>query len=204
MREEVVAKKRWMLVGLGVFLMMAALAVIVNSLGLGYGFNAAWSISRYVGMESWSVIAFALGNFFATWATARYMWALGRRWKMPRVYYYFAFLTGVGLVLLSVWPIGYFDTAAGKSVVSYGHELASRMMFLMMLLVTLMIVIKSWRMRKVGARGVVWSQLVAVLYILYGVVCIIGRVTKASWFAPYLLFYEGLYIAAFVVMLACQ
>lgn len=207
MKKDVTKKRRWMLAGLGVFLTTATLAVVVNSFVFGYGFDPARSISQYVGLESWSVIVFALGNIFATWATERYMWMLGRQWQMPRWYYYFAFLTGLGLVMLSVLPFGYFDTPDKKSIVTYGHEFASRMMFLMMLLVALMIVIKTWQRWRTttgSERSKTWPLVVVIVYILYGILCVVGRQMKTGWVVSYFLFYEGMYISGFVGMLACQ
>lgn len=197
MKETLARKKKWMLVGLAVFLMTASLAIAVNSLVCGHGLVVSRSISRYVGFEVWSAVVFALGNFLAVATTTSFLWGLGEAWKMPRIYYYMTFLMGLGLVCLSIWPIGYFDTEAGKSIISYAHEISSRTMFAMMLLVALMLVLK----RGYGAKK---SKVVAMLFLIYGVACMLGYFTKGGWFMSYFMFYEGFYIVAFLLVLASQ
>ncbi len=198
MAEEVLARrKKWMWVGLAVFLLTASAAIVVNSLACGHGFVVSRSISRYVGFETWSAVLFALGNFVATGTTMAYLWGLGEKWKMPRIYYYMTFLMGLGLVCLSVWPVGYFDTEAGKSIISYAHEISSRTMFAMMLLVAIMLVFR----RTYSSKK---SRVIAALYAIYGVACMLGYFTGGGWFISYFMFYEGFYIAAFILMLMAQ
>lgn len=179
-----------------VFLTTALAAVILNSFVLGYGLNVERSISRYVGFEVWSSVIFACGNFFAAGATGAFLWRLGELWKLPRVYYYCVMVMVLGLVGLSLCPIGLFDVNGQKSIVSLIHELSSRTMFVMMMVVAGLLAIRPY-----GTRT---SRILCGVYVVYGLLCTIGYLTHGSWFIPYCLVFETGYIAAFVVVLLAQ
>lgn len=194
MKKKLEEPKRWrLLVALLVFVTTSVLGVVVNSFCFGKGLHLDWSVSRYVGSEVWSAIIFALGNVVVSAMMGKYLWQIGRMWKMPRVYYYFALLMLVGLIMLSVFPIGFFDVGGQKSIQSYIHEVSSRTMFLMMLFIAGMLILK---------RGATKSTRIwAMLYVAYGVFCVVGYLTAAGWFWPGLLIYESVYVAAFPLLL---
>lgn len=179
---------------LAIFLTTAFVAIIINSFGLGYGFHLNYSISKYVGLEAWSVIMFALGNCFVVAYFGKYLWKLGEAWKMPKLFYALIIVMVVGLVALSVFPVGYFDTDGHKSIVSFLHEISSRTMFLAMMAEAALIAI--WK--KAGRL----AHALCVAYVVYATICIIGYFTKGAWFLPLIMIYETLYLAMFMVMLA--
>lgn len=193
-------KKSGLWLALGVFLLTAGLGVAINSTVFGRGLRLGWSISRYVGSETWSAVIFALGNFLVVAMVGKYLWKLGDRWHMLRVYYYCAFLMCLGLILLSIFPVGYFDVVVNgvveKSVISYAHEISSRVMFVMMMLMAAMLA-GNW-------RACAQTRAVCVAYLVYAVFCVTGYLTAGSWFTPLILIYESVYIAAFpLVLIAC-
>ena len=194
-------KKGSLWLALGVFLVTAGLGVAINSTVFGRGLRLGWSISRYVGCETWSAVLFALGNFLVIAMVGRYLWKLGDKWHMLRVYYYCAFLMCVGLLWLSLCPVGYFDVVANgvveKSVISYVHEISSKLMFIMMMLMAAMLA-GNW-------RACAQTRAVCVAYLVYAVFCVTGYLTAGSWFTPLILIYESLYIASFpLVLIACR
>lgn len=189
-------RKRWLVVALIVFLTTSLTAVILNSFVMGYGLNVERSISRYVGFEVWSSVIFALGNFFAAGATGAFLWHLGELWQLPRVYYYCVIAMVVGLVGLSLCPIGLFDVNGQKSIISLIHELSSRTMFIMMMAVMALLAARPYGTRL--SRTLCWT------YVVYGLVCTVGYLARGSWFIPYCLLFETCYIAAFVVVLLAQ
>lgn len=189
--------KKGLVVGLLVFATTTLLAIGLNSFVLGYGFQTVRSVSRYVGFEEWSAVMFALGNFVTAGMTMAFLWKLGELWKMPRIYYYIGFLMGIGLIWLSACPVGFFDSVEGKSVISFMHEIASRTMFLMMLLVAVLLAMKKSYATKTS-RGL------ALAFALYGVICVIGYFTRSGWFMPYFMIYEVSYIVAFELLLIAQ
>lgn len=187
-------KKSGLWLALGVFLVTAGLGVVINSFVFGRGLRLGWSISRYVGCETWSAVLFALGNFLVVAMVGRYLWKLGAKWHMLRIYYYCAFLMCVGLILLSIFPVGYFDSVAGKSVISYAHEISSRMMFIAMMLMAAMLA-GNW-------RASAQTRALCMAYLVYAVFCVTGYLTAGSWFTPLILIYESVYIATFPMLLA--
>lgn len=191
-----VPKKGGLWLALGVFLVTATLGVVINSFVFQRGLSLDRSISRYVGYEAWSAILFALGNFVVAGTVGSYLWKLGEFWKMPRIYYYCAFLMVVGLIMLSVFPVGYFDLGGQKSVISYAHEIASRTMFIMMMLMAAMLA---------GRRASAGTMAACAMYLVYAVFCVTGYLTEGEWFTPLILIYEWVYIAAFpLVLAACK
>ncbi len=195
--ERAMPRKGGLWVALVTFLVTATLGVVINSFVFGRGLSFDRSISRYVGYETWSAVVFALGNGLVVAMVASYLWRLGEAWKMPRVYYYCAFLMAVGLIWLSACPVGYCDIGGRKSVVSLFHELTSKTMFIMMMLVAAMLA--GNRRASAGTRAV------CVAYVVYGIFCVTGYLTEGSWFEPLVLVYESTYIVTFpLVLAACR
>lgn len=184
--------KMALIVALVIFVTTSALAVVVNSVG-GHGWDASRSISRYVGMETWGALIFALGNFAVAALLGRYLWNMGEKWKMPRVYYYAVFVMGVALVWLSMCPIGYFDNDNGISLISYLHEIASRTMFVAMAVIFFIIMLNE-RCCKVLRWG-------AIVYLVYAAICTSGYFLRAGWFVPEFLFFEASYLVSFAIIL---
>lgn len=195
--EKKVLGRGGLYVALATFLVTAALGILINSFVFGKGFNLYWSVSRYVGSEVWSAVLFALGNGLVVAMVMRYLWRLGEIWQMPRVYYYCAFLMAVGLIALSVCPVGFCDIEGRKSVVSLIHELSSKTMFIMMMVTAAMLA----GSRHSAAR----AKAVCIVYVVYGIFCVTGYLTAGTWFTPLILAYESVYIATFPLVLAeCQ
>ncbi len=189
-------KKTRLAVALAVFLTTSLAAVVLNSFVVGHGLTMGRSISRYVGFEMWSAVIFALGNFFAAGATGAFLWCLGELWKMPRVYYYCVMLMVLGLVWLSLCPIGLCDVNGQKSMISLVHELSSRTMFIMMVVTAGLLAVRPY--------GTTRSRAICGTYVIYGLVCIVGYLTHGEWFESRVLIFETLYIAGFVGILLAQ
>jgi len=189
MTETKGLRKRGLVWGLLFFVVVEVTIILVNSL-LQKSFRIDWSISTYVGLQTWSAVVFALSNCVVAGLLAQYLWKLGRAWEMPRLYYYCCFLAIVGLIWLSFCPIGYFDVGEKESVISFAHQIASRLMFIMMLLVAVMLSGRS--------KGTPRSQAALAAFVVYAFVCMAGYMTRAVWFTPLLMVYETLYIVGFV------
>lgn len=189
-------RRTWLGFALGAFLIVAFAAVIVNSFCLGHGLDFGRSISRYVGFEVWSALAFSPVCVFAAGATGVFLWKLGQRWEMPRVYYYCVLLMSAGLIFLSLFPIGLCDPVGSKSIVSFAHEISSRTMFLMMLATAAMLT--------VSRHAAVYSRRVSLVFVIYGVICVTGYFSHGAWFESCILLFETAYIAGFVAILLMQ
>lgn len=195
-KNLVTPKRSYLIVALVIFLVTTTVAVLVNSFVMGHGFTTERSVSRYVGFEAWSAAIFAVGNFFVSGVMGVFLWRLGKLWEMPRIYYYCVFLMVLGLISLSVCPIGLCDIDGQKSLVSLIHELSSRTMFIMILVAAGLMVMKPY-----GTKA---SRIICAFYVVYGLVCVFGYLTHGVWFESRVLIFETLYIVGFVVMLFCQ
>lgn len=185
-------KRHLMLYAMVVFLMTGTLAVAVNSIA-GYGFHTDYSISKYVGLETWSAVMFALGNIVVAGLMLRYMYDLGETWKLPRWFFWVVVVMAAALICLSAWPVGYFDVmGAGKSVPTRVHETSSRLMFAMMLVVAT-VIMKTKQAKK-------WCRWAGMVFLVYGVICVVGYLTHASWFMNVMLFFEAFYLLSFMVL----
>lgn len=186
-------RRKLMLLAILVFLTTALCAVVVNSI-LGNGLHWNYSISRYVGLETWSAVVFALGNVFVATIMLYYLYGLGEEYGMSKWFYWVVVVMLCGLWGLSACPIGYFDpvgTYYGASAISRIHEFCSRVMFCAMLLAVSMLFYgeKMDRKRRIGA----------VLFIIYGLICTWAYIVDARWFINLTLIFESLYILGFMV-----
>lgn len=197
--EKMPMPRRWRLfAALAVFLTVSWAAIFINSFIVGkHGWDLSWSISRYVGSETWSAVVFALANVYVGAVMGRYLWRLGTNWGMGRLYYYCVLTMVVALLMLSFCPIGYFDIDGKKSVISFIHELSSRTMFVMMLIVVGMLARNS-NSTKLTRRA-------AMIFLVYGAVWIGGYMTKSEWMASVMLIMESVYITSFMLIgISCK
>lgn len=181
---------------LGVFLVVSTLIVLVNSL-LRHSIRVNFSISRYVGLESWSAILFFISNLVVASWIAAYLYELGRILRMPRVYYWLVVGVVVMLVGLSICPLGFFDRYRGLGGASIMHQICSRLMFILMALITLMVILN---------RSVcLYTKVVGGIFLCYMIICIIGHLLKINWFVGHFLIFEALYLVAFMLFCSlCQ
>lgn len=184
-------EKRWIFWALGIFVATALLAIVINSISWGWHWN--FSISRYVGLETWSAILFALGNIFVAGLIGKYLYAVGEKWRLGRWFYYAAIVMAVTLIGLSACPVGYFDRfVGGKSMPSFVHELCSRTMFACMLLVAFMIQFCQSASR--AARC--WCA----IFVAYGTLCLVAYLGEFEWFFQMMLVFESCYIVGFMII----
>lgn len=189
--DAIVGMKKRVVAGLVVFVVTVVLSVAINS--LGHGFDVGRSVSRYVGFEMWSSVLFAVGNAFVVAMVASFLWNLGENWRMPRLFFYLVLLISVTLMMLSVFPIGLCDFDGHISLVSRIHEISSRVMFVTMMMVAVIIATSSY-----GDRG---TRIASSIYVLYSFLCVVGYLMEAFWFVPCVLLLESAYVIGFLVML---
>lgn len=193
-----VEKRRLILVALAIFVVTAALAVILNSTLGRYGFHLEYSISRYVGLETWSAVMFALGNLVVAGCILSYLYYLAEIWQLPRWFNWLVVLMAVMLLALSVCPVCYFDPEPGmKSVPTLVHEFSSRTMFLAMLLAAIVIM--------VCGRAGVGTRRQSLFFATFGVICVCGYLSGMEWFLDLLLIFESTYLFWFMILcLTCR
>ncbi len=186
-------QKKWMLLAIGIFLVTSLLAITINS--LSYGWHIEYSISRYVGLETWSAVLFALGNIVAAGLFGKYLFAVGEAWRMPKWFYVVVVVTAMALLGLSACPIGYFDPNGadfGSSAPSWMHKICSRLMFACMLILAFV-----WQWNSVVQMKMRrWCA----VFVAYGIFCILGYIFGSNWFFSMMLVFESAYILGFMVL----
>lgn len=185
-------EKRPIMVAILVFVLTTVTIVLVNSYLL-HAFMPWYSISRYVGSETWSAIVFVFANMVVALKVLAYLYKVGEKWQFWHGYFWVVVMMMVGLIGLSVCPIGYFDqpgAAYATSAPSHMHEICSRLMFVSMLVVASMVVFCKRASRV--------TRMAAAVYVAYGVVCVFGFMTEASWFVRHVLLFESCYLFGFL------
>lgn len=172
-----------------IFVMTEILAVVGNSL-LGRGFSLDRSISRYVGFGLWSSLIFALGNFVVAFLVSKYLWKVGAVWRMPRSFYYLVVTMAIGLIGLSFCPLGIADVNGEVGMVSHFHQVFSRLMFLMMLLVAIAITLNQ--------RTNDAIRTVCMVFVTYGIICMVGMLGELAWFTELMLVWETMFFVLFM------
>lgn len=191
-------QKGQMMGALGLFLVEVVAIIAISS--LKYGLHLEWTISRYVGLETWSALLFALGNLGVAFLMLRYLYGIGERFEMGRGFYILVVVVVIALVGLSVCPLGYFDITrpiALSNAVSRIHEICSRTMFAVMVFLAVMMVFCRCATER--------TKIMAGVFIVYGVVCAFGFFVQADWFIQAGLVFETLYILGFMgLCLGCR
>lgn len=186
--------KKLMWFALTIFLVTSGLAVVINSL-VGAGLHFNYTISRYVGLETWSAVVFALGNFIVAGLMLKHLYGMAEGWKMSRWVYWLIVVMLVSLIGLSVCPIGYFDpewAKYGTSAPSLIHGICSRVMFASMLVVMVMVMLCALASK--------WTRIFAIFFVIYGVFCLYGYFSRVAWFEDVVLVFESLYLFGFMIM----
>ncbi len=186
-------QKKLMLMAIGIFLFTSLAAVILNS--VRYGWHWGYSISRYVGLETWSAVLFALGNIVVAGLFGKYLYAVSETWRMPKWFYGVIVMTAVALLGLSACPIGYFDVPGagyGTSAPSQIHQICSRVMFACMLIMAFV-----WQFcGRLQNRLRYWCA----GFVVYGILCAVAYLLKMDWFFRTMLVFESAYIFSFMVL----
>lgn len=98
----------------------------------GYAGNFTLTVSRYVGLELWSSILFAICNIAIVIIMFRYYLYL--RPSRSKLWFIFGCLQVAGFSLLSIFPANAFMSSPIREVVINIHEISARTMFAAMLL----------------------------------------------------------------------
>ena len=185
-------KQKNVILATGVFMLTALLAVIINSIN-GHGFNLTYTISKYVGFETWSAVLFCLGNIFVVAAVAAFLYSVGRAWRLPMWFYWMVVVMAVALLGASIFPSGYFNERGLGLLPTRTHEFCARIMFLNMLLIAVTFVL--CKKASLGTRKMF------ALFAIYGAIAMVGYLTGAEWFTRLSLIFESAYLLCFLLAL---
>lgn len=183
-----------MIVFWSVFCLILLAHVLTNTADL----RIDYSISKYVGLTFPSAILFLVTNVYVSFILWRYI-KPRLKTDMQKVVMKIIIAT---LVLLSVFPIGLFDSIFpepvifGRTPISFLHVITSRTMFIAMAAFALLTFYEGKNKNLHDAN----IQKTALAFFLYAAVCTVAFIFFSPFFWKVDLIFESLYIAFFFIV----
>lgn len=196
--EKVKTRKNIIIAMTAFWLVFFAILLVHNITGTA-GLHLDYSISKYVGLSFPSAIAFLIVNSFVSVMLWRY---INPKLKsdMQRI---LIILIIVTLVLLSIFPIGLFDTIIpepvifGRTPISFLHVITSRTMFVAMAAFSALVFYEG-KNKNLHDSTV---QKSALMFFIYAAICIFVFIFLSKIFWNVDLIFESLYIAFFFLFI---
>ncbi|MBQ7040668.1 hypothetical protein IJN73_01195 [Candidatus Saccharibacteria bacterium] len=181
-------------------------------LNKGYAGDFSLTVSRYVGLELWTSILFAVFNLAIIVIMFRYYLSL--RKSRSLLWFIFGCVQVAGFLLLSIFPHNAFiEDPTAREIVSTIHEYSARAMFIAMFGMTLETLRLSYPSHLKFLRNLPLLRApknlsfpkitapVCYLFLLYGIVYGISYTTRWRPIWDYVYILETGYIYAFIVFL---
>jgi|GEM_PF-4457447 len=140
--------KRYVKSALKIFVLSVMVIVVVHSVFEGHGLHLEYTLSRYVGLDYWSWIAFATCNVVVCELAFKYLAGVKNEWGMSLGWWISALWMLMMLLGLSFFPIGLFDEAWGDyGTISQIHRVTAWLMFALAV-VTIVITLTKFKEEK--------------------------------------------------------
>ena len=181
---------------LKIFVLSSFVIVGVHAFFEGYGFHSEYSISRYVGLDYWSWIAFAVCNIVNGELVFRYLAGVRKQWGMSNRWWFCSLWMLLMLICLSICPVGLFDETWGEwGVVSTIHRITSWTMFLLAVLTVIETFIKFRNSKVIRNFGLI--------LVGYGILCGAPILFGVNIVENLALFIEWGFLVAYMAFLLC-
>ncbi|MBQ9017349.1 hypothetical protein IJ103_03895 [Candidatus Saccharibacteria bacterium] len=177
----------------------------------GYAGNLTLTISRYVGLELWTSILFAIFNLAIIIIMLRYYFSL-KNSRSP-LWLIFGLLQVLGFALLSIFPHNSFMSGDARTVIVNLHEFSARLMFISMFAMAFETLrlshpnhlkflqkFKLFQTKSSPSLPAATTK-VSVFFIIYGLVYLFAYSTKLPLIWDRVLILETGYIYAFMAFL---
>ena len=185
-------KKRFISAAITMFCGVELVAVLLHAVVFERGFNPSWSISRYMGLEYWSAILFAIANFIVIFFMLKYLLGVRREYKLSVFWLIGVIVMIVAYFGLSCCPLGLFDKAWGEyGTVSSLHHIFSHTLFVSMIVIAVDTLIEVHKGRPFMIYGV--------LMLVFAAFCSWGYLSGWDFFKANTFFFETGYILANLV-----
>ena len=158
----------------------------------GYFWDLTLTISRYVGLQLWSSVLFAVCNFVIAGLLFRYYIHV-RKYFSP-IWFVLGLIEVIGFIGLSIFPHVNFVSPEIKEIFVNAHIGFARTMFVAMFCMGLE------RLRIARLKDDVATK-ATIAFLLYGVIYITGYSTKWNTMWDTMFIWETGYIYAFMAML---
>jgi hypothetical protein len=153
------------------------------------------SLSRYVGKAWWSSLILAASDFFAAYQLIRYGREINAVHKMPKIWWVCGACLIIGLIGLSLCPLGLFDANFNNpGIISNCHEFCSRFMFVSMISVVLGIAITFGYKSKITLAA-------CLTYLAFSCFFVGGYIADLSIYNSIFFVWENLFLYGFFLTL---
>ncbi len=176
------------------YILITTIIVGGHSFLENYGFNLDYTISRYIGLKTWSAVLFFATSIFIFINIMKYLEFLKKTFKMNTVWWTIAIITMVSLLGVGLCPIGYFDEVYGDfGFVSIVHRITSSMMFCFSIILVLLMALKFHTEKP--------FFLLSLLYAFYGLTFITLYMLNVQLFVQNIFIFEATFLAFFYIIL---
>lgn len=177
----------------------------------GYAGNLTLTVSRYVGLELWTSVLFAIFNLAIIIIMLRYYFSL---WKSRSLFWLIlGCLQALGFFLLSIFPANVFMESPVRETVVNIHEFSARLMFISMFVMAFETLRLSYPNHlkflqkfklfkspsKMSFPGI--TTKISLFFIFYGLIYLFTYLTKFDLIWSRVLILETGYIYAFIAFL---
>lgn len=177
-----------------IYLIVTLAIVLINSFVLNFGFHTEYTISRYIGLSTWSAVTFSFASLFIFYHIFKYLSFIKSKHNMNKLWWIISLITIIALVIVGLFPVGYFDQTFGNfGIVSKIHRTSAYIMFCSSILMVFLTVIKFYKER--------FFSTVSILFIIYGLLFVFGYAFNITFFQNIILFFEAIFLAFYLSVL---
>ncbi len=179
-------------------LLIYALATLIivggHSFLENYGFHLNYTISRYIGLNTWSAILFLITSIFVFINIIKYLKYLKTTFKMGTVWWVIAIIMMASLLCVGLFPIGYFDEVYGDfGLVSILHRITSSTMFCISVLLVFLTALKFRTEKLLFFTGI--------MYAIYGLTFITLYALSVPILVNNIFIFESAFLVFFHIVL---
>ncbi len=181
-------------VALFAYLLVALVIVLGNSFLKNFGFHTEYTISRYIGLSTWSAILFGISSLFIFWQVLKYIIFIGKTKKMNKLWWIISIITVSALISVGLCPVGYFDQTFGDfGTVSIIHRLSAFIMFCGSIPMILLTALKFKETKSL--------LIPSIIYIIYSLAFVICYSLNVEIFFNSILFSEAVFLTNFYIIM---
>lgn len=176
------------------YILITIIIVVGHSIFAGRGFHLDYTISRYIGLGTWSAILFLATSIFIFVNILKYLEYLKTTYNLNNFWWAVAIITMVSLLGVGLCPIGYFDEIYGNfGLVSTIHRIASSTMFCSSLLLIFLTIPKAYKEKR--------FFIASILYLIYGCFFVICYTLNLHFLFNNIFIFESTFLTFFYIVL---
>ena len=187
-------EKTYIKLAIAVYILVVLVVVLGNSFLCDFDFHTNYTISRYIGLSTWSALLFLMASLAVFYNVLKYVLFLRREHHMNKIWSIVSILTVSALIGVGIFPVGYFDQTFGDfGVVSTLHRSFACAMFCLSIP---MIFLTTLHFRHEN-RFLIPST----IFVVYGLFFVFCYHFQLQFFMNSILFFESAFLAYFLSLL---